>query len=370
MNNNKKQIFIIVGTRPNFIKITQFKKVVSQLKNDIIIKIIHTGQHFDERMADVFFSQLQLFPDYFLNIKPNNPNQQIAEIIQQLDLLIEKEGKPDILMVVGDVNSTLAAALFANKAGIKLVHLESGLRSGDRTMPEEINRILTDEVTDYFFITEQSGRDNLIKEGKNKDCLFFVGNTMIDTLVAYESLIQHSDILANLSLQPDKYVLMTMHRPATVDNQKGLEKLFDIMESITKQYKLVFPIHPRTLKSIDKFGLKNRLEKNKDIISVPPLDYFSFQKLIFNCKFVITDSGGIQEESTFVRKPCLTLRPNTERPVTVTNGTNTLIPFELECVNKYVKQIAQNSYKQGAIPYLWDGKATFRIVEILSEILS
>ncbi|HRO44586.1 UDP-N-acetylglucosamine 2-epimerase (non-hydrolyzing) [Agriterribacter sp.] len=363
-----KQVYIVVGTRPNFIKVTQFKKAAEAYKN-IQIKIIHTGQHYDAKMADVFFDQFELVPDYFLNIPPGSPNSQTAEIMLRLEKLVGENGVPNLLMVVGDVNSTLAAALAGYKLNIPVAHLESGLRSFDRTMPEEINRILTDEISDYFFVTEQSGMDNLAKEGKPKDNIFFVGNTMIDTLVAFKNKIDQCTITGELGITEQPFALMTMHRPATVDNKAGLTQLLSIIENITGHYKLVFPIHPRTLKNLSDFGLIDLFTANKNIITTPPLDYFSFQKLIASAGFVITDSGGIQEETTFIQKPCLTLRPNTERPVTCTSGTNTLVPFDAASIAGFITTIRNGQYKTGEIPCLWDGNSSGRIVKILADIL-
>jgi len=359
MNN---RILIVVGTRPNFIKITQFKKVNQQMGNPFDIKIVHTGQHYDDKMAAIFFQQFELEPDYFLNIPQASANSQMAEIMLRLENVIN-EFKPALVMAVGDVNSTFAAAFTAHKLGIKVAHIESGLRSYDRGMPEEINRLLTDEISDYYFVTEQSGYDNLIKEGRSKDKLHFVGNTMIDTLVAFNHKIEESKILDEYHLISQKFVLMTMHRPATVDFEEGLTKLLDIIEYVNKNYKLVFPIHPRTLGKLQQFGLMERVKANDKIILTEPLDYFAFQKLTAHCRFVITDSGGIQEETSFRRVPCLTLRPNTERPSTVTIGTNELVPFDIETVQNKINSIIEGTYKKGDIPPMWDGKSTERILQ-------
>ena len=363
------KILIVVGTRPNFIKVTQFKKVNEQLGNPFDIKIVHTGQHYDDKMADVFFRQFELTPDYFLNIPADSANTQMAEIMLRIEKVI-KEFIPSLIMVVGDVNSTFAAALTANKMGVKIAHIESGLRSTDRTMPEEINRILTDEITDYFFVTEQSGIDNLTLEKKSPESIFFVGNTMIDTLVAFESKIQQNDILQKYGIKKGEYALMTMHRPATVDFQDGLVKLIDIIDFITETMHLVFPIHPRTTSKLESFGLMDRIKNNKKLILSEPLDYFSFQKLTSDSKFVITDSGGIQEETTFRQIPCLTLRPNTERPSTITIGTNELVPFDVAVVKAKIEQITQNNHKKGNIPPNWDGNSTKRILEKCMELFS
>ena len=364
---NTKKIFIIVGTRPNFIKVTQFKRVARNFPG-LEFVIVHTGQHFDEKMADVFFRQFNLIPDVFLNVPQGSPNSQMAEIMLRLEEQI-KIHQPSLMIVVGDVNSTFAAALTANKMNIPIAHLESGLRSFDRSMPEEHNRILTDAITDYFFVTEQSGMEHLSNEQKAKESIHFVGNTMIDTMVAFEKEIELSDVLSRYHLQPQSFVLMTMHRPATVDNIEGLEKLNQLIKEVTKNYKIIFPIHPRTVKMLQMHGLYDDFSGNASLILTEPLDYFSFQKLIKNSKFILTDSGGIQEESTFLLVPCLTLRPNTERPSTVTLGTNELLPFDLALIKTKIEAIENGSYKKGQIPPLWDGKATERVVEVLAHVL-
>jgi UDP-N-acetylglucosamine 2-epimerase (non-hydrolysing) len=359
-----KNLLVVIGTRPNFIKVTRFKKIAAQYP-DITLKIVHTGQHFDNNMADVFFQQFNLTPDYFLNISQSSANSQIAEIMLKLEDLVLTKFKPDLLLVVGDVNSTLAAALAADKLKIPLAHIESGLRSFDRSMPEEFNRIVTDQLASHLFITEPSGTENLLKENISESKMHMVGNTMIDTLVEFNTEIENSEILTKLNVDTQKFVLCTIHRPATVDSEEGLNKLISLLETITKKYKAVFPIHPRTVNNLKKFGLHEKLSQNKNLITTEPLDYFAFQKLIKYCKFIVTDSGGIQEESTFLQVPCLTLRNNTERPVTCTIGTNTLVPFELKEIEKYILQIENGSYKKGQIPELWDGHATERIFSAL-----
>jgi UDP-N-acetylglucosamine 2-epimerase (non-hydrolysing) len=366
MNN---RILIVVGTRPNFIKVTRFKKVNDAMGKPFDIRIVHTGQHYDDKMAAVFFQQFNLEPDYFLNIPALSANTQMAEIMLRLEKVIG-EYKPALVMAVGDVNSTFAAAFTAYKSGCKVAHIESGLRSFDRSMPEEINRLLTDEITDYFFVTEQSGIDNLLREGRPEENIFFVGNTMIDTLVAFDDKILQQEVLKKMGLEKGKFVLMTMHRPATVDHREGLEKLLSIIEFITRTDHLVFPIHPRTLNRLEQFGLKSRATDNSKLILTEPMDYFAFQHLTANCHFVITDSGGIQEETTFRRVPCLTLRPNTERPSTVTIGSNELLPFDLDLVQSKIDSIIKGTYKKGDVPPYWDGHSTERILENCLRLLS
>ncbi|MGZ3899579.1 MAG: non-hydrolyzing UDP-N-acetylglucosamine 2-epimerase, partial [Bacteroidia bacterium] len=322
------KILVVIGTRPNFIKVTRFKEVASGYKN-LDLKIVHTGQHYDNNMADVFFEQFNLVPDYFLNVGSGSPNFQVADIMIKLEQLINTTFKPDLILVVGDVNSTLAAAITANKCDIRLGHVESGLRSFDNTMPEEHNRVVTDKLSDIFFVTEPSGIKNLERESVSAEQIKFTGNTMIDTLVKFSAEIEQSSILEKLNLKSKQYVLTTLHRPATVDNKEGLTKMVQLFEIISSRYKIVFPIHPRTINNLKKFDLHDKLLSNKNLVITEPLDYFSFQKLIKYSQLVLTDSGGIQEESTFLQIPCLTLRNNTERPVTCTEGTNTLIKFDL-----------------------------------------
>ncbi len=362
-----KKILTVVGTRPNFIKVTQFKKAAIQ--HGLDLKIVHTGQHFDDKMADVFFRQFNLSPDFYLTIPQNLGREElISSIAQELKHLIINTFKPDLIIVVGDVNSTLAGAIAAKDLNVKLAHVESGLRSNDMTMPEEINRIETDKITDYFFVTEQSGLDNLKSENISPNRIFFVGNTMIDTMVAFEKDIENSHVLQELNIQSNGFVLMTMHRPSTVDSKEGLTKLLRIITEINNKYKIVFPVHPRTTKNIELMGLKKDFESLKGLVFIPPLDYFAFQKLIKHSKFILTDSGGIQEESTFAQIPCLTLRPNTERPVTCTVGTNTLVPFDVNTVLGYISQIENGTYKKGQIPPNWDGSATQRIFDVIINL--
>lgn len=363
-----RKVIIVVGTRPNFIKVTRFKQVAAQ-RGTLDVRIVHTGQHFSANMADVFFEQFGLVPDRFLNIGAGSPNTQMAQVMLGLEAVIAGE-KPDLVMVVGDVNSTLAAAITANKMGVRIGHLESGLRSNDRSMPEEHNRVLTDALTDHFFITEQSGLDNLRKEGRPEASLNFVGNTMIDTLVAFEPQVQASSVLKDLGLGEGGHVLMTIHRPATVDVPGRLSELLDLIADVCASgRKVVFPIHPRTVKNIEAFGLKAKVDAIQGLVLTEPLDYFAFQKLVATCAFILTDSGGIQEESTFRRVPCLTLRPNTERPITVTLGSNELVPLDMAAVRSAIARIENGTFKKGEVPPLWDGHATERIMEVLERVL-
>lgn len=361
-----RKILTVVGTRPNIIKITRFQKTAGQY-NHLEHRLLHTGQHYSHNMSDVFFTELGLKePDFMLSLDKNTVVSQLSHMMEGIEQTVHRY-KPDLMVVVGDVNSTLAAALVANKMGICLAHLESGLRSSDRSMPEEINRILTDTVTDIFFVTEQSGIDNLIKEGKPKENIYFVGNTMIDTLIAYDAPIRASAILSQLQLHPQTYALITMHRPGNVDTKEGLLQVIAIIKSLTIYSKIIFPVHPRTLNKLKEFSLYDQLSNNPDVLLMEPAGYLDFQHLILHAKYVITDSGGIQEETTFRHIPCITLRPNTERPSTINIGSNTLLGFDKERIIQTVEQINNGIYKTCQTPPFWDGKATERVFEVISK---
>jgi UDP-N-acetylglucosamine 2-epimerase (non-hydrolysing) len=364
----KKRILIVVGTRPNFVKITQFKKIAKQF-TDLEVKIAHTGQHFDEKMSDIFLTQFNLEVDFFLNIENASTNNLIAAILLKLAAIID-DYKPHLLLCVGDVNSTLAAAICANKLGIPLGHIESGLRSFDRQMPEEINRILTDEISDICFVTENSGIENLKKIGKNDHQIAFVGNTMIDTLVHFETEIEQSTILEELEITKKQYILTTIHRPSNVDSEEGLQKIIALFQQLSIENTIVFPIHPRTKNNFLKFNLFDNLMEIKNLKISKPQNYFSFQKLIKHSFCVITDSGGIQEETTFQKIPCITLRENTERPSTITQGTNHLMSFDVSKINQLIFQFKNGEIKKSSIPEFWDGNATERILQKCQQFLS
>lgn len=371
----QKRILILVGTRPNFIKVTQFKKVAIQYPQ-LDIKIVHTSQHYSDEMSKIFFEELNLHPDFFLNIPTNlSVISQMAEIMKSLETLIQTQFYPDLIMVVGDVNSTLAGALVANKMNIPLAHLESGLRSFDYTMPEEYNRVLTDKMSQYLFVTELDAINNLKYEFIKQDNVFFVGNTMIDTLLAYQDKIDASPILSKLQIEANRYCLLTMHRPANVDSQDGLNKMIDLIvmmqDTLSQRIShIVFPMHPRTEQNIKKYHLWEKITSIPSLIITKPLSYLNFQKLIKHAYAVITDSGGVQEETSYLHIPCLTLRPDTERPVTLWQGTNIILPYDAKMISEYLHNLSSsNSKKNSTIP-LWDGKATERVLAILSKILS
>ncbi|CAG5069723.1 UDP-2,3-diacetamido-2,3-dideoxy-D-glucuronate 2-epimerase [Dyadobacter sp. CECT 9623] len=335
---------------------------------DMESKIVHTGQHHDFMMSGIFFEQLQIpKPDCFLNVNGGTHAQQTGRIMLAFEKVVLTEN-PDLIVVVGDVNSTLACGLVAVKMHIPVAHVEAGLRSGDRNMPEEINRILTDAISDQLFVTEHSAMKNLLLENVHPARIHLVGNTMIDSLVHCESHINACDIVAELGLAANTYIVITMHRPANVDNQGGLTNLLEVGKCLSRHLKVVFSVHPRTLKNINAFGMEQDFQAIENLIMIASLGYFEFIRLIKNAALVITDSGGIQEETTFLQIPCITLRNNTERPVTISEGTNHLLPdFTAESVAQLAEKILSGKSKRSGIPEYWDGKAAERISRILRE---
>ena len=369
MNPRKKiKIVNIVGARPNFMKMAPLYR--AYLKNMDLIEpiLVHTKQHSDEKMSGVFFKTLGLpEPDFSLSTDNASPIVMMSQIMTQLDKILD-EVKPDLVLVVGDVNSTLAAALTANKKQIKVAHVESGLRSGDKSMPEEVNRILTDNISDFLFVTEKSGMLNLQKEGIDESKIFFTGNVMIDNLINMLPKIQASDIQEKLNLSGKKYVVMTMHRPVNVDNEKGLNSIIDIIETVAKEdIYVVFPIHPRTSNSLKKFkDISDKLNRIEKLIVAEPMEYLDFMKLLKDSKFVLTDSGGIQEEAAYLKIPTITLRKNTERPSTVECGANHICPPDDEInIDKLIQDILNIKNDNISDIPLNDGKASERIINVL-----
>ena len=361
----KRKVISVVGTRPNFIKVAPICRALARYSERIESLLCHTGQHSDATMSDVFFKELGMpTPDFFLGINNGSHAEITGRIMIEFEKILFNE-KPDLVLVVGDVNSTMACALAAVKLGIKVVHVESGLRSGDRSMPEEINRIVTDSIADYLFITEKSGMDNLIREGIPRSKVFFTGNVMIDTLVYLDQKIAASDVLTRLGLEKGKYILVTFHRPSNVDERENLLALVNFLNGIAGEMPVVFPIHPRTKRNLKEFDLVDRIAPG--VMLSDPLGYIEFQALTRYAKVVVTDSGGIQEETTFLGVQCLTVRDNTERPVTMEVGTNQLCGTDLSVVTTKVNEILSGDEKIGKIPELWDGNAAVRIVDILLE---
>lgn len=358
------RIVTIVGTRPNFMKVAplleQFKK------GGMESILVHTGQHYSPKMSHLFFEELGLpKPDEHLVCQTN---VDVATQKNFLKLTIEtaiEKHKPDLVVVVGDVNSTIAGARAAKHLGIKVAHIEAGLRSFDQSMPEEVNRIETDKISDFLFTTEKSGKENLLKEGICENKIFFVGNVMIDTLLKHKEKAEKSTILEKLDLKEKNYCIATLHRPSNVDTKESLEQTLSILKTIQKKMKVVFPIHPRTQKNIEKFGFKQELLSMSNLKMVEPLGYLDFLKLLSHSKVVFTDSGGIQEETTVLGVPCITYRDNTERPVTVEQGTNMLVSTNHEKIVEAFDSLLALKEISVSLPPLWDGKAAERIASIL-----
>lgn len=368
MSHKPIKVLNVVGARPNFMKVAPVQAAL-QAHGGFQPMIVHTGQHYDEQMSDIFFRQLELpQPDLYLGIGSGSHAEQTGKVMIGFEEIVLQE-KPDLVVVVGDVNSTLACSLVAAKCHIPLAHVEAGLRSWDRRMPEEINRLVTDRIADYLLVTEQSGLDNLKTEGVPEEKIFFTGNVMIDSLVKFRAKAAQTTILKDLQLSPRSFVLMTMHRPSNVDVKAGLENLLKILQHLTALKKVVFPIHPRTLKQFEIFGLEKALQALSHLILLEPLGYLEFLSLMEKAALLITDSGGVQEETTFLQVPCLTLRESTERPVTVALGTNELIALEAKTVNQRATEILRGEKRQGTIPPLWDGKAAERIAAVFANQL-
>lgn len=353
------KIFHVVGARPNFVKMAPVYKALE--KRGISQLIVHTGQHYDKNMSDVFFTELEIkTPDINFNVGSASHAIQTAKIMIAFEELVEKN-RPDLVLVYGDVNSTVAAAMVCSKLGIKIGHVEAGLRSFDRTMPEEINRIITDQISDLYFIPSIEARENLLKEGIAANKIYFVGNVMIDTLVKYLDLIKQQNL--PYGLEQGTYGVITLHRPSNVDDKDNLIRIMNFLNDLSLQIKLIFSIHPRTRALINKITETKLNEKN--IIVIDPIGYKEFLNLVFRSKFVLTDSGGIQEETTYLGISCLTMRENTERPVTVSTGTNTLVGNDFSAILKNIENILNGTQIKGGVPEKWDGKTAERIADVL-----
>ncbi len=363
----KIKIAGVVGARPNFMKIAPIADAVSarnaESGHPFEMVIIHTGQHYDREMSSLFFDELGIpMPDYDLGVGSSSHARQTAEVMIRIEPVLEKE-RPDYLLVVGDVNSTIAAALVAKKMGIRIVHVEAGLRSFDETMPEEINRRLTDAISDLLFTTEKDAEVNLLREGVAQDRIFFVGNVMVDTLLKNRMKAEKSDILKRLGLAGgEPYAVLTLHRPSNVDNPLQLEQILQAIAEVSRAMRVVFPVHPRTADRLSKF--QSRF--GHAIVQTNPLGYLDFLKLMAHASIILTDSGGIQEESTVLGVPCLTLRENTERPVTLTQGTNRLVGLDRDRILDAVQAAFRREKSGHRVPELWDGHAASRIVRIIA----
>jgi UDP-N-acetylglucosamine 2-epimerase (non-hydrolysing) len=359
-------ILLIAATRPNFMKVAPIYRALKA--RDIPVRLLHTGQHFDPAMSDVFFRDLGLpRPDVHLGAGGGSHAEQTAAVLVgvEKDLLAHR---PDLVVVVGDVTSTLAAALAAAKLGIPVAHVESGLRSRDWTMPEEINRLLTDQLADLLLTPSHDARPNLLAEGIGPERIKFVGNIMIDSL--HWSLRHQTDVLARLGLEPKKYAVVTLHRPANVDTAEKLRETLDAVEAIASRVPAVFPVHPRTVQRAESFGLAARLREMPGLRAVEPLGHHDFVTAMANALLVATDSGGIQEETTSLGIPCLTMRQGTERPITVTQGTNIIVGLDAALIAREVDNILAGRAKQGTVPEGWDGKTAERIADAFQAFLA
>ena len=353
-------ITIVAGARPNFMKIAPIIEAIKEKKEegyDINYRLVHTGQHYDKNLSSTFFEELNIpLPDCNLEVKSGTQAEQTGAIMIGFENEL-KQNPCDLVIVVGDVTSTMACTIVAKKAHIKVAHVEAGIRSGDMKMPEEINRMVTDSITDYFYTTSTQANDNLIKNGIPKSRIFFVGNVMIDTLLKNENRLKQPPIWQALDLSEKKYLVMTLHRPSNVDEEHQLKKLINLIVGLGRDFPIIFPVHPRTQKL-----LKNLNLNFNNLNYVEPLGYLEFNYLVKHALAVITDSGGITEEATVLNVPCITLRDSTERPETCDIGTNVLVGNDSEKIKNAFKILLSGNWKNGKIPELWDGKAAKRIV--------
>lgn len=368
------KIVLVAGARPNFMKIAPIirgfeERRMMKEEENLMWKLVHTGQHYDYKMSKAFFDDFDIpTPDYFLNVGSGSHAKQTANIMVEFEKVCIEE-KPDVVMVVGDVNSTLACSITAKKLNIKVAHVEAGLRSGDMTMPEEINRIVTDSISDYLFVTEKSGIENLKKEGKDTHKIFFVGNIMIDTLCYSLKKIGDGKLRGfedkGKEGKPD-YAVVTLHRPSNVDDVENLKDILLALKTISKDMDIYFPVHPRTEKNIRSFGLSSVIEDSRIHIT-PPQSYLEFLALWKDATLVLTDSGGLQEETTAIGVPCFTIRGNTERPITIEEGTNILVGTKAKGILDAYRVFKEGIKKKGKIPELWDGKTAERIINYLLD---
>jgi UDP-N-acetylglucosamine 2-epimerase (non-hydrolysing) len=365
------KVLIVAGARPNFMKVKPLMREITAYNAQrppdeplVHMLLVHTGQHYDENMSDVFFRELNIRPpDINLGVGSGSHAVQTANIMIGFESVCERE-KPDWVVVVGDVNSTMACTLVCAKIGIRVAHIEAGLRSFDRTMPEEINRLVTDALADLLLTPSKDADENLIREGISRDKIILVGNIMIDSLLENLPKARTSGVLTQLKVEPGRFVYVTLHRPANVDSQSSLSTIMAILERISHQLPVVFPIHPRTCKMLSEFGLTPRSDIR--LLLLEPIGYHDSLCLTENARLVLTDSGGLQEEATFFRTPCLTLRPNTERPITITLGSNRLT--KLETLMDDVSDALNGPERKGQIPPLWDGRMAERTLRHLLAV--
>lgn len=364
------KILNIVGARPNFMKMAPIIEAMNKYPAQIEHLLVHTGQHYDEKMSKAFFDDLGIpKPDIDLEVGSGSHAEQTAKIMVMFEKVCLQE-KPDLVIVVGDVNSTMACTITAKKLGIKVAHVEAGLRSRDMGMPEEINRLCTDVLCDYLFITDHYADDNLRAEGVAGEKIIFVGNVMIDTLLKHKAMASQLDVLTKLGLEKKSYATLTMHRPSNVDDKDTLEEILKALKAISKNVPIIFPIHPRTRKMVGAFGLSHYLNEGKSVSGIwltEPLGYLEFLHLNMHARLVLTDSGGLQEETTVLGVPCITMRHNTERPITCEIGTNVIVGNSGKKILTAAEAVLNNRVSAGSIPEKWDGKSADRIVNWLLE---
>lgn len=360
-----KKVFIVGGARPNFMKIAPLWKRMQKYPDQFRPVFVHTGQHYDHAMSQVFLDQLGLpAPDIYLDVGSGSHGQQTASVMIKFEEAVLAD-RPDLVMVVGDVNSTMACALVAAKLHIPVAHVEAGLRSFDREMPEEINRILTDQLSDYLLMPSEDARINLLNEGIPDENIHFVGNIMIESLIQCSDQIDRSNILNTFDLAPQSYAILTLHRPSNVDNPDVFCGILYALKEIQEHLPILFPAHPRVRKQMTEFGVDMENMGGHGIQLLDPMPYFDFLALQKQARVAITDSGGIQEESTYFNVPCLTIRENTERPITITEGTNHLCGTKPEKILSDFYHVMKNSAKSRKIPDRWDGEVSERIVQIV-----
>ena len=363
------RVITVVGARPNFMKVAPIVAAMKRRASIFEPVLVHTGQHYDASMSDAFFRDLELpTPDRYLGVGSGSHASQTAAVMERFEPVVIEE-RPDWVLVVGDVNSTIACALVCVKLGIKVGHVEAGLRSRDRTMPEEINRLLTDQISDLLFTPSQDGDVNLLAEGIPSERIRFVGNVMIDSLLSHLDRARKSSIRSQLNLDGNNYSVLTLHRPSNVDNRETFERILAALENISLRLPVIFPVHPRTRKTIVQLGLNDRVAAIKGLQLIDPLGYIDFLGLYSTASLVMTDSGGLQEETTALGIPCLTLRENTERPITVDLGTNVVVGTDtsriIAAASKALDSERQTSPQQ---PPLWDGRTADRILDVLQEV--
>lgn len=368
-DNTRLNLLVVASARPNFMKVAPILKEISTREN-ISGKLLHTGQHYDYDMSRIFFEELGIpDPDFHLGVGSGTHAQQTARVFEEFEKVLMQE-KPDWVIVVGDVNPTMACTIVANKMGIKVAHVEAGLRSYDRNMPEEINRILTDAIADLLLTPSIDGNMNLIKEGIADEKIKFVGNIMIDTLYNMRERASDSTILEDLQLEKDNYGLLTLHRPSNVDHEEIFRGFVEIIEEISEDLPLVWPVHPRSRKQAEKFNLWERLTACANVHLLEPIGYMDNVQLMNNAHFVLTDSGGIQEETTALGVPCFTARENTERPITITEGTNILVGTDkMDILNAIKAHLTTESKEREDLPkpLYWDGKTAGRIIDAIIQ---